>query len=234
MARRDYASSEGHDEEDNVEYLKPHVLRTMVFEYTSTGNFRNSWMIDPSHGIERIADFVAYAVNDDETWWEMKALKRRRDDCGIADAECQWWRNQGQGFINCVWIAVRELIEEGVLDIAMEWGWPAIRVARVPSNDELGWLPGEALDRAERMRIRGAHLETMPYAEYLQSEEWRFRREIHLEAVGHRCQLCNSPERPLHVHHRTYANRGRERFYDLVVLCGPCHEAFHKTGRKIR
>lgn len=231
--RRDYHNTDGDNEAENVAFLKPYVWNWMVFDFTHTGNFRNSWMIDPSHGIEEIAHYVAHTVNDDETYWEGAALKRRHNTCRANDKKCRWWRDQGRGFISCVWIAIQELIDEGKLDIAMEWGWPTLRVARIPSNDELGWLPGEGLKRADRMRARAAELETMPYAEYLQTDEWRWRREVHLEACGNRCQLCNSGKQPLHVHHRTYANRGRERFYDLVVLCAPCHEWFHQSGRKV-
>lgn len=231
---RDYANTDGTNQEDNVAFLKPYVWDWMVFDYTHGGNFRHSWMIDPSHGIEEIAHYVAHTSNNDETWWETKALKRRYNLCKPGDKKCLWWRDQGLGFLNCVWMAITELIAEGKLDIAFEFGWPALRIANVPSNDELGWLPGEALNRADRMRDRIATLESMPYADYLQTPEWRWRREIHLEACGHRCQLCNSEQKPLHVHHRTYLNRGRERFYDLVVLCAPCHESFHKSGRDIK
>ena len=92
------------------------------------------------------------------------------------------------------------------------------------------WLPTyQTQDNWTERRDRLTALRTMPYRDYLQSEEWRARRTRHLEYAGSRCQLCNSDEQPLHVHHRTYERRGFERSADLVVLCAECHEAFHKT-----
>ena len=49
-----------------------------------------------------------------------------------------------------------------------------------------------------------------------------------LRGAGFRCQVCNSPKKPLDVHHRTYANFRHEQPGDLTVLCRRCHEFFHK------
>ena len=74
---------------------------------------------------------------------------------------------------------------------------------------------------------RAMKLKTMPYDEYLKTEEWAEKRGWVLERDGHRCRLCNSKE-PLHVHHRTYARRGAEDLEDLTTLCKICHEHFHQ------
>jgi hypothetical protein len=66
----------------------------------------------------------------------------------------------------------------------------------------------------------------MPYAEYLQTEEWAIKREQALVRDGYRCRLCNSKEN-LQVHHRTYERRGCEDLNDLTTLCDECHEHFH-------
>lgn len=70
-------------------------------------------------------------------------------------------------------------------------------------------------------------LEQMPYHEYLQSPEWKDVRRFALQSAGHRCQVCNREWR-LQVHHREYTRRGHERLADVTVLCGPCHETFHR------
>lgn len=75
-------------------------------------------------------------------------------------------------------------------------------------------------DRAER-------LQSMPYEEYLETPGWRTIRRLKLRQARHACQLCNSDDRQLHVHHRTYERRGRERLEDLLVLCERCHGRFH-------
>lgn len=78
-------------------------------------------------------------------------------------------------------------------------------------------------------------LETMPYARYLKTQHWQAVRQAALERAEHRCQVCNTDEK-LHVHHRTYENRGAERDSDVIVLCKPCHERFHgvTNGRVTR
>lgn len=77
---------------------------------------------------------------------------------------------------------------------------------------------------------RWLELATMPYQDYLESDEWKQRREWVLEDAGHRCQVCNAPN-DLHVHHRTYERRGCEKPGDLTVLCAECHRLFHEHGR---
>jgi len=76
-------------------------------------------------------------------------------------------------------------------------------------------------------------LRSMPYKEYLQTIEWKERRKKHLKSSGYRCQVCNSPEKPLDVHHRTYERRGQEYYKDLIVLCRSCHGTFHENGKLV-
>ena len=73
------------------------------------------------------------------------------------------------------------------------------------------------------------HLRTMPYAEYLQTDHWVEVRKQALKRSGFRCQTCNTNKKTLHVHHRTYENRGNEHYKDLTVLCEDCHEVFHQN-----
>lgn len=74
-------------------------------------------------------------------------------------------------------------------------------------------------------------LRRIPYRQYLQTPEWKERRLQHLKSAGFRCQVCNSPQRPLDVHHRTYERRGQEYYKDLIVLCRECHSTFHESGK---
>ena len=78
--------------------------------------------------------------------------------------------------------------------------------------------------------IRAEYLTDCPYHEYLQSEEWKERRERVLLQWEHRCSVCNSSE-GLDVHHRNYDNRARELPNDLIVLCRSCHSLFHSNGK---
>jgi nucleoside 2-deoxyribosyltransferase len=65
------------------------------------------------------------------------------------------------------------------------------------------------------------------YHDYLNSFQWKRLRKEKLHEAGGRCQLCNSSEQPIHVHHRTYDRVFHEELSDLIALCKPCHEKFH-------
>lgn len=84
----------------------------------------------------------------------------------------------------------------------------------------------EGRRQAERLR----ELQYMPYAEYLQTPEWKATRENAVRRARGCCQTCSSTDR-LNVHHRTYIRRGQEYSSDLIVLCEPCHKIFHDNGR---
>lgn len=68
------------------------------------------------------------------------------------------------------------------------------------------------------------------YSDYLQTADWKIRREGALKRAGFSCQVC-SGKGELHVHHRTYVRRGNEAAGDLIVLCASCHKLFHENGR---
>lgn len=74
---------------------------------------------------------------------------------------------------------------------------------------------------------RWDELERMPYDQFLQTREWRERREAVRRRFGYRCAICNSPD-ALQIHHRTYERRGSEKPTDLVCLCADCHRGFHE------
>jgi len=68
------------------------------------------------------------------------------------------------------------------------------------------------------------------YNDYLESAAWRTLVKQKLVDAEFRCQVCNSQQH-LHVHHRTYRNRGRENLKDLTVLCQECHSLFHRHNK---
>jgi hypothetical protein len=77
-------------------------------------------------------------------------------------------------------------------------------------------------------------LRSRSYQTYLLSPGWRRRRKQALKRAGFRCQLCNSPDEHLEVHHRTYERVGDEKAKDLIVLCPKCHRVFHQNRRLAR
>jgi 5-methylcytosine-specific restriction endonuclease McrA len=77
---------------------------------------------------------------------------------------------------------------------------------------------------------RVQELRTMDYKRYLQTQHWQDIRRYALKYAKSRCQVCNG-NGLVDVHHRTYENRGEERFSDVIVLCRRCHDLFHQVGR---
>jgi len=64
------------------------------------------------------------------------------------------------------------------------------------------------------------------YQRYLQSPQWKERREKALKKAGGKCSLC-SKKGGLDVHHRDYSRIGQERPTDLIAICRGCHSTFH-------
>jgi 5-methylcytosine-specific restriction endonuclease McrA len=85
-------------------------------------------------------------------------------------------------------------------------------------------------DYWEQRRAQVSALKAMPYSEYLKTEHWQETRRAALKRAKYRCQVCNTNDRSLHVHHRTYERRGEEIASDLIVLCESCHGTFHENG----
>src|SRR3990167_10418989 len=62
------------------------------------------------------------------------------------------------------------------------------------------------------------------YEAYLNSPEWRDKRQKTLRIQGFKCRACGARNR-LQVHHSSYKGGwGNEKDHHLVVLCDPDHE----------
>jgi len=68
------------------------------------------------------------------------------------------------------------------------------------------------------------------YRLYLQSPQWRRKREARLILDRHRCVKCNAMRR-LEVHHLSYRNVGNEPMDDLRTLCKDCHDGVTEKSR---
>jgi len=90
-------------------------------------------------------------------------------------------------------------------------------------------------EQQDRRRVqRRLELRALPYADYLQTPDWRHVREQHLEALlsmHHStlvCEVCTS-EQGRGVYHKTLDGLGGGD--DLVVLCGACRDVLKAAGR---
>lgn len=67
------------------------------------------------------------------------------------------------------------------------------------------------------------------YKKYLQSQEWKNKREEIYKLRNGKCEVCNCKlYHHYHVHHKTYKRLGKELNSDLVLLCEDCHVDLHK------
>lgn len=71
------------------------------------------------------------------------------------------------------------------------------------------------------------YLKTMPYHEYLETEEWKFIRKMMYWRLGNSCEVCGQAKEEMAVHHKTYERRGHEDANDLMVVCSDCHRKIH-------
>jgi hypothetical protein len=110
-----------------------------------------------------------------------------------------------------------ELYGKFVLDPDLTYQqWQEVSAEDCDDIDEALWHLHE---------FKKATLARMPYSEYLKTDHWKNIREQML--AGHpACALCDKPS-DLQVHHKTYARRGHETPYDLIVLCRNCHAKHH-------
>lgn len=102
-------------------------------------------------------------------------------------------------------------------------------------NHEFFELVSEWLDNEKNLTVKldlwtetkrvVSRLRKRNYGLYLQSKEWREKREHVLRRDNRECQLCGELAR--HVHHLTYERIYNEALYDLVSLCAGCHDMIH-------
>ncbi|MEH0022590.1 MAG: HNH endonuclease signature motif containing protein [Desulfobacter sp.] len=60
------------------------------------------------------------------------------------------------------------------------------------------------------------------YNKYIQSKEWKDKRQVALKAANYKCSRCGAKE-TLQVHHLDYKYLYKERLHDVRVLCKKCH-----------
>lgn len=67
------------------------------------------------------------------------------------------------------------------------------------------------------------------YNAYLQSEEWRKKREEKAHEQNYTCEICGKVvPTGFNIHHKTYKRLGHEPLKDLMFLCENCHMELHR------
>lgn len=70
---------------------------------------------------------------------------------------------------------------------------------------------------------------TQAHNAYLDSPAWKDRRRLVLERAQGLCEGCRKAG-ATEVHHLSYAHWGQELLFELVALCGDCHDRIHAKG----
>lgn len=65
------------------------------------------------------------------------------------------------------------------------------------------------------------------YNSYLNSQEWKRKRNLVLKRDNYICQGCLL-SKATQVHHLTYKHVGEELLFELVSICDTCHEVAHR------
>lgn len=84
--------------------------------------------------------------------------------------------------------------------------------------------------------VNGPHMTKPTYREQLLHPFWQRKRLEVLDAASFRCVCCESTEKTLHVHHKSYV-KGRMAWeyelHELEALCEDCHEAAHAAKERL-
>lgn len=71
------------------------------------------------------------------------------------------------------------------------------------------------------------------YNAYLNSDNWKTKREQILIRDCHQCKVCRNKSSILEVHHLTYDHVMQEHPYELITLCNECHNRLHEIKKLI-
>lgn len=75
--------------------------------------------------------------------------------------------------------------------------------------------------------MKGRNKTNHKYIDYLNSIEWKTKRDLVLLRENNKCQTCNNTSN-LHIHHWTYVRIFKEELSDLYCLCSECHNKLHQ------
>jgi hypothetical protein len=91
-------------------------------------------------------------------------------------------------------------------------------------RQQVEWEHEQAVREAQRQRE--SERWWAQYNAYLESPQWRRRRELVLSRAGGVCEGCGE-RRAVQVHHRTYEHVRNELLWELVAVCEDCHRRCH-------
>lgn len=108
-----------------------------------------------------------------------------------------------------------------------------------PERRKVWKIKKQAPKRAMAERIREQDLKDSQkpkpkYSDYIQSDQWKHRKDKIKSARDRRCEICRGTFFPIHGHHIRYVRLGREKPRDIAFICAACHAAVHLMSGKNR
>lgn len=105
--------------------------------------------------------------------------------------------------------------------------YPAYLDKRNRKLDEIRRKFVKLQDRRWKGSAEGRSYFQRSHSEYLASPAWAARRNLVMERSSGVCEGCRKAN-ATEVHHLSYRNWGAEFLFELVALCGPCHDRIHR------
>lgn len=141
-------------------------------------------------------------------------------------------QQQVEGLRNTQEICLKDMADR---EKALEFLRESIETLSIRLGDDPDWRRVtrflRRVDRSlmQRRDLNKLVLPLLSYKEYLETDHWQRIRKESLKLADYACQVCNTSNVELHVHHRSYDNLGGEFLADTIVLCKSCHELFHES-----
>jgi 5-methylcytosine-specific restriction endonuclease McrA len=195
---------------------------------------RKMRLIDPRNGKQLTLD-VDLAVR-----WAKEFSDLSSQECEHKRQELRRGQNMGG----------HPVIRMQCLDCGLRLG-KAFGIKQTPNADELSGFDDEMHNayKAERKAVKekidqkyvevqlrrwkakeqGDSYYQQAHNAYLSSPEWRARRKLVLDRSQGLCEGCRLAP-PTEVHHLSYEHWGHELLFELVALCGDCHDRIHAKG----
>ena len=116
-----------------------------------------------------------------------------------------------------------ELVHGGLDQVTCKGCLSCLEADRRHAEHRRDWERRQADRAAEQERWWRA------YDAYLESPQWRRRRELVLRRARSTCEGCGE-RRATQVHHLSYDRVSTEMLFELVAVCDRCHASIHNKS----
>jgi hypothetical protein len=109
-------------------------------------------------------------------------------------------------------------------------GWPASTINAIPEKRQIDYAALRAVLH-DTFNQAFNDLYHADFEAYYKTTEWSAKRAKVLQRDRNTCQICGA--HTFIVHHLTYAHFRDEYLFELVSLCGPCHQGKYHPEKMV-